>query len=99
MIPGASQFGNVAKKVGGYVGNIAQNVHDVGTALATNIKVGTTPGALKTVYDNDPVNKAASNNLTNQVKEVGGALLGKSGTRSDQYNKNTGYVSGSKLKK
>lgn len=99
MIPGVSQFANVAKSVGSYVGNIAQNVRDVGTAFGTSAKIGTTPGALKTVYQNDPVNQAATTNITKQVKEVGGAFLGKPGTRSDQYSPSTGYVPGSKLKK
>jgi len=99
MIPGVSQFGNVAKKVGGYVGGIAQNVRDVGTAFGTSAKIGATPGALKSVYQSDPLNQAATKNITTQVKEVGGALLGKPGTRSDQYSPSTGYVPGSKLKK
>ena len=54
---------------------------------------------LVTAVRSDPINKRAENNLTSQVKEVGGAFLGKSGTRSDQYSPSKGYVSGSKLKK
>ena len=99
MIPGVSQFGNAVKSVGGYFGNIAREARDIPTAFSTNAKVGFTPGALKSVYASDPINKRAENNLTSQVKEVGGAFLGKSGTRSDQYSPKSGYVSGSKLKK
>jgi len=99
MIPGVTQFGNAAKKVGSYVGNIAQNVNDVKTAFGTSAKIGTTPGALKSVYQSDPVNQAATKNITTQIKEVGGAFLGKPGTRSDQYSPAKGYVPGSKIKK
>lgn len=99
MIPGVSQFGNVVKGVGNYIGGIAREARDVPTAFGTNAKVGSTSGALKSVYASDPINKRAENNLTSQIKEVGGAFLGKSGTRSDQYSPKTGYVPGSKLKK
>jgi hypothetical protein len=98
MIPGVSQFANVAKGVGSYVGNIAQNVRDVGTAFGTNAKIGMSKGLTSTAESN-PMNKRAEGNLITQVKEVGGSFLGKPGTRSDQYSPSTGYVSGSKLKK
>jgi hypothetical protein len=91
MIPGVSQFG-------GYVKGIAQNVRDVGTAFGTNAKIGLS-GGLKSTAESNPLNQRAQSNLVTQVKEVGGAFLGKPGTRSDQYSPSTGYVSGSKLKK
>ena len=99
MIPGVSQFGNVVKGVGSYLGGIAREARDIPTAFGTNAKVGSTSGALKSVYASDPINKRAENNLTSQIKEVGGSFLGNKGTRSDQYSPKTGYVSGSKLKK
>lgn len=98
MIPGVSQFGNVARGIGNYVGNIAQNVNDVKTAFGTNAKIGLSKGLTSTAESN-PMNQRAANNLTTQIKEVGGSFLGKPGTRSDQYSPSTGYVSGSKLKK
>lgn len=98
MIPGVSQFGNAAKSVGNYFGNIGQNARDVGTAFGTNVKIASSR-ALESTSSNSPTNVKATNNLMTQVKEVGGAFLGKPGTRSDQYSPSTGYVSGSKLKK
>jgi hypothetical protein len=98
MIPGVSQFGNVAKKVGGYVGGIAREARDVPTAFGTNLSI-VKNRALTTTAQNNPLSVAGENNVYKQVKEVGGAFLGNKGTRSDQYKPSTGYVSGSKLKK
>jgi hypothetical protein len=96
MIPGVSQFGNVAKSVGNYFGGIAREARDVPTAFGTNVSIAknTTVTGPK-----DPMNVAGEKNVFKQVKEVGGAFLGNKGTRSDQYSPAKGYVSGSKLKK
>jgi hypothetical protein len=90
MIPGGSQFGNVAKKVGGYVGGIAQNVRDVGTAVGTNVQIARFGGA--NAMQNKPLDVAGNRNIVNQVKEVAGAVLGNPGTRSDQYKPSVGYM-------
>jgi hypothetical protein len=96
MIPGVTQFGNVAKGVGNYFGSIAREARDVPTAFGTNLSIvkNTTVTGPK-----DPLSVAGEKNVFKQVKEVGGAFLGNKGTRSDQYKPSTGYVSGSKLKK
>ena len=96
MIPGVSQFANVARGVGNYFGGIAREARDIPTAYGTNASIvkNTTVKGPK-----DPLNVAGEKNVYKQIKEVGGAFLGKSGTRSDQYKPSTGYVSGSKLKK
>lgn len=88
--------GNAVRSVGGYISNIAREALDVPTAFGTNLSIAknTTVTGPK-----DPLNVAGEKNVYKQVKEVGGAFLGKSGTRSDQYKPSTGYVSGSKLKK
>jgi hypothetical protein len=98
MIPGVSQFANVAKGVGNYFGGIAREARDVPTAFGTNISMVKNK-ALTTTSQNNPLSVAGENNVYKQVKEVGGAFLGNKGTRSDQYSPSTGYVSGSKLKK
>jgi hypothetical protein len=87
---------NAARSVGGYISNLAREVRDVPTAYGTNASIvkNTTVKGPK-----DPLNVAGEKNVYKQIKEVGGAFLGKSGTRSDQYKPSTGYVSGSKLKK
>jgi hypothetical protein len=87
---------NAARSVGGYISNLAREVRDVPTAYGTNASIvkNTTVTGPK-----DPLNVAGEKNVYKQIKEVGGAFLGKSGTRSDQYKPSTGYVSGSKLKK
>lgn len=90
MIPGVSQFGNVAKKVGGYVGGIAQNVRDVGTALGTNVQIARFGGA--NAMQGKPLDVAGRSNLVNQVKEVAGSIVGNPGTRSDQYKAGAGYM-------
>jgi hypothetical protein len=96
MIPGVSQFANVAKGVGNYFGGIAREARDVPTAFGTNVSIAKNTNV---TGPKDPLNVAGEKNVFKQVKEVGGALIGKSGTRSDQYKPSTGYVSGSKLKK
>jgi hypothetical protein len=98
MIPGVTQFGNVAKGVGNYFGSIAREARDVPTAFGTNLSI-VKNNALKSTKQSDPMNVAGEKNVYKQVGEVGKAILGKSGTRSDQYSPSTGYVSGSKLKK
>ncbi|CAB4147859.1 hypothetical protein UFOVP696_116 [uncultured Caudovirales phage] len=91
-----NRAGNAVRSVGGYISNIAREVSDVPTAFGTNLSIvkNTTVKGPK-----DPLSVAGEKNVYKQVKEVGGAFLGKSGTRSDQYKPSTGYVSGSKLKK
>ena len=100
MWPNINQFG---KTIGGaiikpiaagaeYLGNIKQNVRDVGTAVGTNIQIARS-GDPKSIQGK-PLDVAGAKNFGTQVKEVGGALLGNPGTRSDQYSKSTGYVSG-----
>jgi hypothetical protein len=98
MIPGVSQFGNAAKSVGNYFGNIAREARDVPTAFGTNLSI-VKNNALKSTKQSDPMNVAGEKNVYKQVGEVGKAILGKSGTRSDQYIPSKGYVSGSKLNK
>jgi hypothetical protein len=81
-------IGNAVKGVGKYVGGIAREVRDLPTAYATNATSGYNGGAA--VYgDNSPLNKMSSANFSRQLSEVGGALAGKSGTRSDQFNAKT----------
>ena len=96
MIPGVSQFGNVVKGVGNYLGGIAREARDVPTAFGTNVSIAKNTAV---TGPKAPLNVAGESNVYKQVKEVGGAFLGKSGTRSDQYSPKGGYVSGSKLKK
>jgi len=95
MWPVVNQFGKAAGAVGSYLGNIGQNIRDVGTAAGTNIQIARS-GDPKSIQ-NKPLDVAGNKNFGTQVKEVGGALIGKPGTRSDQYSKNKGYVSGKKL--
>lgn len=95
MIPGVSQFANIAKGVGNYVGNIARNVRDVPTAVGTNIQIARKGGA--DAMQGKPLDVAGHSNLVNQVKEVAGALVGNPGTRSDQYTPSTGYMPAGKV--
>jgi hypothetical protein len=88
---------NPIRSVGNYIGNLAREVRDVPTAFGTNISMAKN-NALKTTSQNNPMNVAGEKNVLTQIKEVGGALIGKPGARSDQYKKSTGYVSGKKLK-
>lgn len=90
--------GNAARSVGNYIGNIAREIRDVPTAFGTNISL-VKNNAIKTTSQNNPMSVAGEKNVFNQIKEVGGAIVGKPGVRSDQYKKSTGYVSGSKLTK
>jgi hypothetical protein len=90
MIPGVSQFN-------GYVKNVAQNVRDVGTALGTNVQIARYGGAK--AQQGGSLDKAGGKNFATQLKEVGGSIVGKSGTRSDQYSKEGGYVSGKSINK
>jgi hypothetical protein len=71
----------VIGKVGDYLGNIGQNVRDVGTAAGTNIQIARNESVTKS----SPLNKAGTSNFINQAKEVAGSLIGRPGTRSDQY--------------
>jgi hypothetical protein len=102
MIPGVSQFGNAAKKVGGYFGNIAREARDVPTAIGTGLwssfdRQNSRPGYNQTQVDNST---KAGWNTRAQVKDVFQAIGGQTGqSRSDQYNAKGKYVSGSKLKK
>ena len=101
MIPGVSQFGNAAKKVGGYVGNIVREARDIPTALGTGAwssfeQQNSRPGYNQKEIGNSI--KADANNRK-QIGEVFGAFAGKKGTRSDQYNAKGNYVLGSKLGK
>jgi len=75
--------------VGNYIGNVAREVRDIPTAIATNISAGMNGGAAS--YGNkSPLNTAGSSNLGRQLSEVGGALIGHTnGTRSDQFNSKT----------
>lgn len=91
MFPQVPQFLNpmgAVKRVGNYVGNVAQNVRDVGTALGTNVQIARN----ESVTQNSPLDKAGTNNVVKQVKEVAGAVIGKPGTRSDQYKPGVGYM-------
>lgn len=97
MIPGINQFGNAMNKVGGYFSNIARNVRDLPTAAGTNIQIARKGGA--DAMENGKLNIAGSKNFSNQVKEVGGAFLGRQGTRSDQFSSGSGYTSGVNLNK
>lgn len=83
MIPGVSQFG-------GYIKNLAQNVRDVGTAIGTNVQIARKGGA--DAMQGKPLDVAGNRNIVNQVKEVAGAVIGKPGTRSDQYKPGVGYM-------
>ena len=74
-----------------YVGNIKRNIRDVGTAAGTNVQIARS-GKAKSIQGK-PLDVAGAKNFSTQVKEVGGAFLGKPGTRSDQYSKEKGYVS------
>jgi hypothetical protein len=85
--------GNAARSVGNYIGNLAREIRDVPTAFGTNLSLAKNK-AIKTTSQNDPMSVAGENNVYKQIKEVGGALIGKSGVRSDQYKPSTGYVSG-----
>lgn len=85
MIPGVSQFG-------GYIKNLAQNVRDVGTAVGTNIQIARYGGSKS--MQGGSLDRAGGANMGRQIKEVGGAILGQPGTRSDQYSQKGGYVSG-----
>jgi hypothetical protein len=86
---------NPVRAVGNYIGGIAREIRDVPTAFGTNASIAknTTVTGPK-----DPMNVAGEKNVYKQVKEVGGAFLGKSGTRSDQYSPSKGYVSGKNTK-
>jgi hypothetical protein len=86
---------NPIRSVGNYIGNIAREVRDIPTAFGTNVSMAKNRA---TTGQNDPMSVAGENNVYKQVKEVGGALIGKPGARSDQYKKSTGYVSGKKFK-
>ena len=97
MIPGASQFGNVMNKVGGYFGNIARNVRDLPTAAGTNIQIARAGGA--DAMQGGKLDTAGARNFSNQIKEVGGSFLGRPGTRSDQFTQGGGYKSGVNLNK
>jgi hypothetical protein len=87
---------NPVRAVGNYLGGVTQNIRDVGTAVGTNVQIARS-GDPKSIQGK-PLDTAGSKNFSTQVKEVGGALLGKPGTRSDQYSKSTGYVSGKNTK-
>jgi hypothetical protein len=97
MIPGASQFGNAVSKVGSYFGNIAKNVRDVPTAAGTNIQIARAGGPQS--MQGSKLDVAGSKNFSTQMKEVGGAFLGRPGTRSDQFTQGGGYKSGVNLNK
>lgn len=90
MIPLVSQFGKLASGVGNYVSNVARNVRDIPTAVGTNVQIAKFGGA--DAMQNRPLDLAGRRNMATQVKEVGGALLGRPGTRSDQYTKSAGYI-------
>lgn len=90
MIPGVSQFGKLASGVGNYVSNVARNVRDIPTAVGTNIQIARYGGA--NAMQGKPLDVAGGRNIVNQVKEVAGAVVGKPGTRSDQYKPSVGYM-------
>jgi hypothetical protein len=85
--------GNAARSVGNYIGNLAREVRDVPTAFGTNISL-VKNNAIKTTSQNNPMSVAGEKNVFKQIKEVGGAIIGKPGSRSDQYKPSTGYVKG-----
>jgi hypothetical protein len=91
MIQGRQFAANVVKGVGNYFGGIAREVRDIPTAFGTNASIAknTTVTGPK-----DPLSVAGEKNVIKQVKEVGGALLGQKGNRSDQYTPEKGYVKG-----
>lgn len=74
--------------VGNYLGGIAREARDIPTAIATNVTGGFNGGAAS-YGDKSPMNVAGSQNFGRQFKELGGALLGHAGTRSDQFNGQT----------
>ena len=92
------QFNNIATGVGNYFGGIAREARDIPTAFATNVSMAKN-NAAKTTSQNDPMNVAGEQNVYKQVKDVAGALLGKSGTRSDQYSKEYGYMPEGKVQR
>jgi hypothetical protein len=87
---------NPIRSVGNYLGNLTQNLRDVRTAAGTNIQIARSGDAKS--LQGKPLDVAGNKNFSTQVKEVGGAVFGKPGTRSDQYSKEKGYVSGKKFK-
>lgn len=92
MIPGVSQFADILTKSSRYVGNVARELRDVPTAFGTNISIAKNT-AVK--GPKDPLSVAGEKNVYKQVKEVGGAFLGKNpGSSSDQYTPAKGYVAG-----
>lgn len=91
MIPGVSQFGNVVNAVGGYVRNIGREMRDIPTAISTNAQIARYGGA--EAMQGRKLDVAGGNNFKRQVKDVGGALLGKTGTPSAQYTPKSGFVS------
>ena len=93
---------NAARSVGNYIGNVAREVRDVPTAIGTGMwssfdQQNSRPGYNQKQIDNST---RAGWNTRAQVKDVFQAIGGRTdGKRSDQYDKQGNYVSGSKLTK
>lgn len=82
---------SILSGVKSYLGNIGQNVRDVGTAAGTNIQIGRFGGA--DAMQGKPLDVAGTNNFAKQTKEVFGSIIGRPGTRSDEFTKAGGYKS------
>jgi hypothetical protein len=76
---------NVAKQAGKYVGNIVREVRDVPTAIGSTARAV----AGKIANPNDVFAKqnfsGGIDNMKNQIKEVGGAAIGRIGSPSSTY--------------
>ena len=84
----ATSIMNSAKS---YLGNLGQNIRDVGTAAGTNVQIARYGG--ENAMQGKTLDKAGNKNFVKQAKEVAGSLIGRPGTRSDEYHNPGGYVS------
>ncbi len=82
--------GNAARSVGNYISNVARSVRDVPTAFGTALD---SKGAMATGSNGNNNPMAPIKNLATQIGQVAGSVFGKTDNRrSDQYNKEKGYV-------
>lgn len=78
-----NRVASVIGKVGSYVTNVTRSARDIPTALGTALD---SKGAMATGSNGNNNPKAPITNIIDQVKQVGGAALGKKDTkRSSQY--------------
>jgi hypothetical protein len=83
---------NPIRSVGNYISNVARSVRDVPTAFGTALD---SKGAMATGSNGNNNPMAPIKNLATQAGQVVGSVFGKTdNSRSDQYNKEKGYVSG-----